>query len=188
MQSDNINKSVAQPGSHAALFVDFNKMLNRRQERSSSVLSDCDIQCNLLLTVLNYLEREKRISAVIRNCYADFELLAGQPALQSLRLMGFETRHYTRLSGMDAHNILMVLDALETLYTRKNIDVFVLAVNDRCNIDLIRTIQKNGKRVLILADPLNLSGDLLYNVGHDNIISMRNSNISFPGSSVIPML
>lgn len=185
MQSDNIDNSVAQPGSHAALFVDFNKMLNRRQERSSSVLSDCDIQCNLLLTVLKYLEREKRISAVIRNCYADFELLAGQPVLQSLHLMGFETRHYTRVSGMDAHNILMVLDALETLYTRKNIDVFVLAVSDRCYIDLIRTIQKNGKRVLILADPSNLSGDVLYNVNQENIIDMRKMNRFIPNTKTM---
>ena len=102
----------AQPVRHAALFIDFDQMLNQRPQKLPCIQSGNGMMCQLLHSVLEFLECEKHIKSLIRKSYADFESLAGEAILSSLHFMGFETGHFMRLrkgEGFTAWQNLKIL-------------------------------------------------------------------------------
>jgi hypothetical protein len=167
------DECVAYPEKCAGLFVDFESMravLEREYPAAEHAVGNA---CNFLHAALQHLEYRKMYRVPIRSCYADYGRTSGDDLLGSLHLMGFEARHSMRNSAENGTNMQMVIDVLQTMYTRADIEVYVLAVHERSYIDLVRVLQKNGRCVKLMTSFSCLSGDLRYNVGRENIIDLR---------------
>lgn len=101
--------------------------------------------------------------------YADFDQV--DLALSDFYLMGMEPRTVVNTEHKNSADMRLCIDALETLYTRPEIQTFVLMAGDRDYIPLVQHLQRQARKVLIVAFRGNLSGDLLHIVGEANFIN-----------------
>ncbi|MFO7173952.1 MAG: NYN domain-containing protein [Bacillota bacterium] len=102
----------------------------------------------------------------LMQAYADFDHEEFRGLLSELQRRSVEPRHvfsknYEDGTRKNAADIEMSLDALELMYNRPDIEVFVLVCGDRDMIQVIRKLRGRGKQVHVVAVEKTMSKDVL---------------------------
>lgn len=151
--------------SYASIFVDFENiyyfLLNCLPD---SVEAD-DVAIQLIRDVRLAMEDKFGMPCIVQYAYADFERIESTQG--ALYLLGVETRHVMGTEHKNAADMRLCIDAMETMYTRSEIDTFVLLAGDRDYIPVIQHLRKHAKTVHIVAFKDKVSGDLLQIVGDE---------------------
>lgn len=103
------------------------------------------------------------------HAYADFEKV-GANAQSQLYLLGVETHHVLGTEHKNAADMKLCIDALDVLYTRREIETFYVLAGDRDYIPVIQHLQTHAKNVIVCAFKGNVSGDLKQVVGENSIL------------------
>ena len=171
MQAESRTNMEAQSGPQrfAALFIDYENVYYHLKAAYADIPELNDAVIELLMSLQKRLEETFRVRSIISKAYADFERLRSTPQ-GSLYLMGVETFNVLGTDHKNAADMKLCIDAMEVLYTRPEIQHFVIFAGDRDYIPLIQHLKKQAKTVIAVGFEANFSGDLLLNVGRPNFI------------------
>jgi uncharacterized LabA/DUF88 family protein len=102
----------------------------------------------------------------LMQAYADFDHEEFRGLLSELQRRSVEPRHvfsknYEDGTRKNAADIEMSLDALELMYNRPDIEVFILVCGDRDMIQVIRKLRARGKHVHVVAVEKTMSKDVM---------------------------
>ncbi|GBC90594.1 MAG: NYN domain-containing protein [Fimbriimonadales bacterium] len=151
---------------YSALFADLENIYYYL--KNNGVPNPEQVTGELIRETRNWLQREWQEPCIIMIGYADFDQL--DISLGDLYLMGLEPRTVVSTEHKNAADMRLCIDALEVLYTRPDIQTFVLIAGDRDYIPLVQHLQRQARQVLIVSFRGNLSGDLLHIVGESNFV------------------
>lgn len=109
---------------------------------------------------------ERYGNVCLMQAYADFDNEEFHGLLSELQRRSVEPRHvfsknYDDGTRKNAADIEMSLDALELMYNRDDIDVFLLVCGDRDMIQVARKLRNRGKSVYVAAVEKAMSKDLI---------------------------
>lgn len=134
------------------------------------------------LTSLILAEVAKEGNILIKKAYADWEKPEFDGVQASLKKAGIEPAYTlskkTKKSGVqatwkDSADAVLLLDALQTVFERTDIDQFVIVTGDRAALDLVHRLTSRGKRVKICALESALAVELTDAVGPEHVISIE---------------
>jgi uncharacterized LabA/DUF88 family protein len=111
-------------------------------------------------------EANKEGQIVMALAYADFDQPEFKGLQTELQRKSVEPRHVFSKSVSEsirknAADIELSLDALELMYTRDDIDTYILVCGDRDLIQLIRKLHTRNKRVVVFGVSRTTSNDLV---------------------------
>lgn len=149
---------------YAALFVDFENIFHYVRKRTVDAERTQDIVLELIRELRNKLMNENNVACIVQYAYADFEQIEVN-AQGQLFLLGVETRNVVGTEHKNAADMRLCIDVMDTMYTRDEIDDFVLMAGDRDYIPVLQHLKKHAKAVQVVAFKENISGDLLTLVG-----------------------
>lgn len=155
----------------AALFLDFENIYYYLREEFVDPPNLNDAILELLRNLRNHLQEEFGLDCIISNAYADFERVGSTPQ-GALFLLGVDTKNVLGTDHKNAADMRMCIDALEVLYTRPEIQSFVLVTGDRDYIPLIQHLRRKARHVLGSGFRMKASGDLLLNLGEGRFIDL----------------
>lgn len=155
-----------------ALFVDFENLYYFLKPRLANSHDPGDAVLRMVRMLRNKLQQEYGEQCIIQHAYADFEKL-DDSSQSDLYLIGVETHHILGTEHKNAADMRLCIDAMETLYTRREIQSFVFMAGDRDYIPVIQHLRKHAKTIRAAAFKENMSGDLLINVGEQNFIDCQ---------------
>lgn len=153
----------------AAVFIDYENVYYSIKNSIPENVATTDFVEGMVRGARLHLQTQQHSEAVIVRAYADFEQIDDY-AQGALYLMGVETCNVMGQDKKNAADIRLCIDVIETLYTRPQIDTFVIFAGDRDYIPLVQHLRRYGKTVLVAAIDATLSGDLAESVGKKNII------------------
>jgi uncharacterized LabA/DUF88 family protein len=154
---------------YAAIFVDYENVYYHLRNKYADVLELSDFVVELLMNLQKHLEEKYGLRSIIQKAYADYERIKATPQ-GSLYLMGVEAVYVLGTDHKNAADMKLCIDAMEVLYTRPEIETFVIFAGDRDYIPLIQHLKKQAKSVIAVGFEGSFSGDLMTNVGRDNFI------------------
>ncbi len=149
---------------YAALFIDFENIFHYIRKRTVDSERAQDIVLELIQDLRKTLGEKFAQSVIVQYAYADFEQIDVN-AQGQLFLLGVETRNVVGTEHKNAADMRLCIDVMETMYTRDEIDTFVLMAGDRDYIPVLQHLRKHAKTVQVVAFKENISGDLLTLVG-----------------------
>lgn len=155
----------------AALFLDFENIYYYLREEFVDPPNLNDAILELIRNLRHHLQDEFGLDSIISNAYADFERLGSTPQ-GGLFLLGVDTKNVLGTDHKNAADMRLCIDALEVLYTRPEIQSFVLVTGDRDYIPLIQHLRRKARHVLGAGFRLKASGDLLLNLGEGRFIDL----------------
>ena len=155
----------------AALFLDFENIYYYLREEFVDPPNLNDAILELLRNLHHHLQDEFGLDCIISNAYADFERVGSTPQ-GALFLLGVDTKNVLGTDHKNAADMRLCIDALEVLYTRPEIQSFVLVTGDRDYIPLIQHLRRKARHVLGAGFRLKASGDLLLNLGDGRFIDL----------------
>ncbi|MCC6685776.1 MAG: NYN domain-containing protein [Fimbriimonadaceae bacterium] len=141
-----------------ALFVDVENIAYFLKPRISSDLIAS--VCDSVRKLRTHLQSEHDLSCIVQSAYGDFERLESG-FLRSFFLMGIETHNVVGTDHKNAADMGLCIEAMRTLYTRTEIDTFVLMAGDRDYIPLVQHLRQSGRSLLVCSFRATTSGDLL---------------------------
>lgn len=154
--------------SYAALFVDFENIFHYVRKRTVDAERTQDIVLELIRELRTHLHDTFELNCIVQYAYADFEQIEVN-AQSQLSLIGVETRNVVGTEHKNAADMRLCIDVMDTMYTRDEIDTFVLMAGDRDYIPVLQHLRKHAKIVQVVAFKENISGDLLTLVGEGYI-------------------
>lgn len=144
----------------AALFLDVENLAYYLKPRLSEQFEITDVLCDAVRQYRDELQEHHDLSVILPFAYADFERL-GEGFQRNFFLMGIETRNVLGTDHKNASDMRLCIDAMATLYSRPEIESFVLMGGDRDYIPLVQHLRQMAKEVLVCGFRANTSGDLL---------------------------
>jgi uncharacterized LabA/DUF88 family protein len=160
-------KSVSTP---AAFFIDYENVYYFLKNSHGTTREDVsDLVVTLIQRVRQHVLDAYQESAISLDAYADFERIE-ESAQSALYLRGIETHNVLGTEHKNAADMKLCIDAMDTLYTRHQIETFILVAGDRDYIPVIRHLKKHGRTVRVVGFRQSVSGDLLTNVGEQFFI------------------
>lgn len=153
----------------AAIFIDYENVYYHLRKRFADIPELGDFVIDLLMSLQRHLEEKFNVRSIISKAYADYERIKSTPQ-GSLYLMGVETVYVLGTEHKNAADMRLCIDAMEVLYTRPEIQTFVIFAGDRDYIPLIQHLKKLAKNVVAVGFEGSFSGDLMLNVGRPNFI------------------
>ena len=157
---------------HTAVFIDYENihyyLKNTFKEPTELGSYTSEIVRNLRLK----LEQELGLQVIVMNAYADFERVGGG-SLGALYLMGIMSQNVLGTAHKNAADMQMCIDLMQLLYTRSDIQTFVLVAGDRDYIPVVQHLKRFGRRVLVAAFRDTLSGDLLEIIGEQHFMDIQ---------------
>jgi hypothetical protein len=156
----------------AAIFIDYENVYYHLRSTYADVPELNDFVIELLMNLQMHLEETSGLRSIIAKAYADYERIKSTPQ-GSLYLMGVETVYVLGTDHKNAADMKLSIDAMEVLYTRPEIETFVLFAGDRDYIPVIQHLKKQAKSVIAVGFAGSFSGDLMTNVGKDNFIDAK---------------
>lgn len=148
------------------------------------------------LTSLILSEVSKDGTILIKKAYADWEKPEFDGVQAALKKTGVEpayalSKKTQRGSGKettwkDSADAVLLLDALETVFERKDIDEFVVVTGDRAALDLVHRLSSRGKKVKICALESALAQELSDAVNGDVISIEKLLGIEPVATKTIP--
>lgn len=153
----------------AALFLDYENIYYfiRNKLETQGEATDCVVQ--MVNTLRQRLVEKQNRQCIISHAYADFERIDDN-AQGPLYLIGVESHNVLGTDHKNAADMQLCIHALETMYTRPEIETFVFMAGDRDYIPVIQHLRKHAKTVWVVAFQQSMSGDLLMNVGEERFI------------------
>lgn len=155
----------------AALFLDFENIYYYLREEFVDPPNLNDAILELLRNLRIHLQEEFGLDCIISNAYADFERVGTTPQ-GALFLLGVDTKNVLGTEHKNAADMRLCIDALEVLYTRPEIQSFVLVTGDRDYIPLIQHLRRKARHILGAGFKVKASGDLLLNLGEGRFIDL----------------
>lgn len=155
--------------SYAAISIDYENVYYHLRGKYADIPELNDFVVEILMNLQKHLEEKFGLRSIIAKAYADFERIKATPQ-GSLYLMGVETVYVLGTDHKNAADMKLCIDAMEVLYTRAEIETFVLFAGDRDYIPLIQHLKKQAKSVIAVGFEGSFSGDLMTNVGRSNFI------------------
>ncbi|MDO7877152.1 NYN domain-containing protein [Hymenobacter sp. ASUV-10] len=154
------NKTAASP--YAAVFIDFENVYYflKNHFHDPPDLNDYTLE---LVRKLRERLAEQGNDCLVMNAYADFERMPSAPQ-GALYLVGVSTRNVLGTDHKNAADMQLCIDALEILYTRKDIGTFVLLGGDRDYIPMLQHLRRQARQVIVAGFREATSGDLLQNL------------------------
>lgn len=149
---------------YAALFIDFENIFHYIRKRTVDSERAQDIVLELIQDLRKKLNTDFNQSCIVQYAYADFEQIDVN-AQGQLFLLGVESRNVLGTEHKNAADMRLCIDVMETMYTRDEIDTFVLMAGDRDYIPVLQHLRKHAKTVQVVAFKENISGDLHTLVG-----------------------
>ncbi len=145
---------------NVALFIDYENVYWSLKNNYTLVF-----QPGCLIDLIKQ-EAQKEGQVVLALAYADFDQPEFKGLQTDLQRRSVEPRHVfskTFPEGVrkNAADIELSLDALELMYTRDDIDTYVLVCGDRDLIQLIRKLHTRNKRVSVIGVSRTTSSDLV---------------------------
>ena len=164
---------------YGAVLVDFeNIYYNLAQEATpKSEEQGTDMEAlDDAVEILSYLRDRVRdhyhcVMSIGRS-YGDFDRIGGD-AQSQLQLLAFEPRFTLGAKQDSAAKILLAVDAMEMLYSRSELDMFVIVGGDRDYLPVVRRLREHMKRVILVGFERSTSGDLRQIVGEENFIPVE---------------
>jgi len=143
---------------HAALLIDLeNLYLALRDE-----FEDADELTVLVLQNLrDHLDQERQVSPIVGRAYAPFDFSHTKELINDLALLGITPVHVLAKAQKNSADLMLAIDAMELLFTRDDIEMFVIVGGDRDYIPVVGRIRTHGRRVLVVSPKHAMSGDLL---------------------------
>jgi uncharacterized LabA/DUF88 family protein len=145
---------------YAALYIDFENIFHYLGRRTVDGERAQDIFLELIQSLRKKLVEDFDETCIVQYAYADFEQIEVN-AQGQMFLLGIETRNVVGTEHKNAADMRMCIDVMETMYTRDEIDTFVLVAGDRDYIPVIQHLRKHAKKVRVVSFKENISGDLL---------------------------
>lgn len=166
MQSSSGAKSQPAPRQRgfAAIFIDFENIYYYLKENYADLPDLNDYILDMLRNLRGYMDRRLGMQTILTKAYADFEQLKIAPQ-GGLYLMGVETHNVLGTDHKNAADMRLSIDAVETLYTRPEIETFVFVAGDRDYIPVIQHLKRQARVVYTVAFRGNISSDLMMNIG-----------------------
>jgi len=159
-----------------AVFVDFeNVYYTLANSTVPSADTPLDQAIELLANLRPHLRDAFGSTLAVGRAYGDFDRIGG--AQGQLQLLGFNPRFMVATSRKNSSDILLSIDAIETLLTRPELDMFVIVGGDRDYLPIVLRMRELLKRVLVVGFHSTTSGDLRVVIGEDNFI---------PADSLLP--
>lgn len=155
----------------AAIFLDFENIYYFLSKEFMDPPNLNDAILELVRNLRHHLSDEFGLDCIISNAYADFERLGSTPQ-GGLFLMGVDTKNVMGTEHKNAADMRLCIDALEVLYTRPEIQSFVLVTGDRDYIPLIQHLRRKARHILGAGFKVKASGDLLLNLGEGRFIDV----------------
>jgi len=163
---------------YGAVLVDFeNIYYNLAQEPTKSEEQGPDMEAlDDAVEILSYLRDRVRdhyhcVMSIGRS-YGDFDRIGGD-AQSQLQLLAFEPRFTLGAKQDSAAKILLAVDAMEMLYSRAELEMFVIVGGDRDYLPVVRRLREHMKRVILVGFERATSGDLRQIVGEENFIPVE---------------
>ena len=156
-------------GSYAAVFMDFENIYYFLKSALGSPADASDHVVNMIREIKKHLAETRSEECIVMHAYADFERIETSPQ-GPLYLAGVETHNVLGTEHKNAADMKLCIDALDTMYVRREIATFVLVAGDRDYIPVIQHLKKHAKTVLAIGFAGNMSGDLLQNVGEESFL------------------
>jgi uncharacterized LabA/DUF88 family protein len=164
-----MNKTISHlSGNHAAIFLDFENILYHLKKEYADPPQVNDVIMEILRSLRNYFIDQLKLEVIIFKAYADFERMPN--ALGSLYLMGIDTHNVLGTDHKNAADMRLCIDLMEVLYTRPDIQHYVLVAGDRDYIPLVQHLRRQARQVKAVAFRQTVSGDLLQILGIDNLL------------------
>ena len=158
-----------QSANKAAIFIDFENICYHLQNTWLNPPNVYDCVIEILRNLKLHLQEGHSLDTILMKAYADFERMATAP-LGSLYLMGIDTHNVLGNEHKNAADMRLSIDLMEVLYTRPDIQYFILVAGDRDYIPVVQHLRRQGRKVLAVAFAEGLSGDLLEIVGKQNVL------------------
>lgn len=153
----------------AALFVDFENIYYFIRNRTTDLADASEAAISTVRNLRYKLTDDYQSQCIVQHAYSDFERLGGS-SQGAFYLIGIETHNVLSTEHKNAADMRLCIDAMETLYTRPEIETFVLIAGDRDYIPLVQHLRKHAKTVRVVAFKDNMSGDLLKVADEANFI------------------
>lgn len=148
-----------------ALFIDYENvhygLVNQYRFRPNA--------SHLVSLILNEVSKDGNI--LIKRAYADWEKSGFEGVQAALKKAGVDpayalSKKTSRGSGQettwkDSADTVLLLDALQTLFERPDIEQFVIVTGDRAALDLVHRLRSRGRKVKICALESALAQELL---------------------------
>lgn len=152
----------------AAVFLDYENLYFHLKTAYHEPPSVNDIVLEILRNMRKKLSNEMNLDPIVFKGYADFERLH-TPPLGSLYLMGIDTVNVLGTHHKNAADMRLCIDLMEVLYTRPDIQHYVLVAGDRDYIPIVQHLRRQGRKVTAVSFREALSGDLLEILGQNNV-------------------
>ena len=121
-------------------------------------LSGSHMADNLDVSLL-FMMAEEYGKVILANAYADWRIKSLGQFQPDLYRLGAEPVQVVSKKGKNAVDVKMAIDAVELLWTSKEIDTFVVVSGDRDFIHLLKTLRRYGKTVVGIGPTSSTSED-----------------------------
>ncbi|HMB90014.1 MAG TPA: NYN domain-containing protein, partial [Rhodothermales bacterium] len=128
----------------AAIFVDYENLFSYLHGRIGSRGRPEEFINELLEELRRYLLEEARTQTAMTAAYADFSEMhgSGQFVQRALYLQGIEPRFVPMTLQRNAAEIQLCVDAVDTLYSRPDINTIIMVTGDRRYLPLVQQIKR----------------------------------------------
>lgn len=148
-----------------AVFVDFENLYLSLKHK----YKEHDILfVKIVEAVIDRIEKDFNSTVVVRRSYLPFGDHDYATMADELALDGFISVHVLTELSKNSADLMLAVDAMETVYTRDNIDVFCIIGGDRDYIPVVAKLKELGKHCIVCSMPGSMSGDLLRFIGDDS--------------------
>lgn len=163
---------VSRGSHHTAVFIDYENIYYYLKNSYKEPPELSSYTTEIVRNIRLQLEELLGLQVIVMNAYADFERVGGG-SLGALYLMGIMSQNVLGTGHKNAADMQMCIDLMQLLYTRADMDTFVLVAGDRDYIPVVQHLKRNGRRVLVAAFRDTLSGDLLEIIGESNFLDIQ---------------
>ncbi|MDR0751005.1 MAG: NYN domain-containing protein [Christensenellaceae bacterium] len=117
--------------------------------RQTAILIDGDnINPSNIDIILKSICNDLNSNPVFKGVYGDFSKPLPKKWLEISKTYSLSIRHESALKGKNSTDIALVIDAMDFLYTKPNIEAFCLVTSDKDFIRLIDRLRIDGKFVI----------------------------------------
>ncbi|MBS1614883.1 MAG: NYN domain-containing protein [Bacteroidetes bacterium] len=171
-QQSSFSKLIPSGSPHTAVFIDYENIHYYIKNNFRDPPELGSYTSEIIRSLRQKLEADRGLQVIITNAYADFERMGGG-SLSQLYLMGIVSQNVLGTAHKNAADMHMCIDLMQLLYTRPDMDTFVLVAGDRDYIPVVQHLKRRGRHVLVAAFRDTLSGDLLEIIGEANFIDIQ---------------
>lgn len=152
---------------YCALFIDFENLYYYLKQRLAEDKDPNDAISYMIRKLRLELTQQDLGECIVQHAYADFDRIEDD-SQSVLYLVGVESHHVLGTEHKNAADMQLCIEAMNTLYTRPEIQTFVFMGGDRDYIPVIRHLRKHARRIRVVSFIEAVSGDLLQVAGEEN--------------------